>query len=136
MTNEERRDKMSVLRSKGFLDYGSFISDKEFKSIFGIETIDSGTFEEFKAIEIEEMACSGFVRDMLLDEGKYFKSEGRGYRVLTASENAQQVLTYMKHADNKLKRGLKLNKNTPSKYKISHEEEVRMTMKKESKDRF
>ena len=95
-----------------------------------------GTYDEFKEMEIEEMACSGFLRDMLLDEGKYFKSEGKGYRILLPSENAQQVMTYMRHADSKLRRGLKLNKNTPSKFRISHDDEIRMTMKRESKVRF
>ena len=136
MIAEEKRDVIDLMRSNGMLKYGEFIPGDEFRELFGIETINTGTLEEFRAMEVAEMSCSGFIRDMLLDEGKYLKSEKNGYRILLPSENAQQVMAYMKHADNKLKRGLKLNKNTPSEHRIPSEDEVRMTMKKESKTRF
>ena len=51
--------------------------------------------------------------------------------MLLPSENAAQVLSYMNSADNKLKRGLKLNKNTPTEYKITSNDEVRAIMKRE-----
>ena len=45
------------------------------------------------------------------------------------SENATQVFSYMESADRKLKRAIKLNKNTPAEHKIPNRDEVRIFMK-------
>ena len=79
------------------------------------------------------MSCADEVRVYLLKKGRYFKQEGDGYRVLLPSENAEQVKRYMRTADQKLKRALLFDKNTPTDVRDdSHQMEVRLIMKRES----
>ena len=129
MTN---RDVFSILKEKGYLEFGSTISGKILRQLCDIKEVKKGTKEEFDRMALAELGYVSYIRNMLLNEGKYFKGERSGYRILLPSENSEQVLSYMNSADNKLKRGLKLNKNTPTKYKINSNTEVRAMMKRES----
>ena len=132
MRNENIREVVQEMRDLGLLEYGVHIPAKKFRSFFGLDYPKTATRAEYVALELEELSISGYIRDRLLNEGKYFKSGQDGYRVLLPSENAAQVLSYMSQADNKLKRGIKLNKNTPPSYKINNQDEVRMIMKREN----
>ena len=99
------------------LEYGSTIDVKEFRSFFGIKYPEQATKSEFDSLALEELSCADFVRNILLNEGKYFKLDGASYRVLLPSENMHQVELMMKSSDKKLKRAIKLSKNTPAEYK-------------------
>ena len=127
-----QKEVYEILKAHKFLEYGAHISGKQFRDICGIESIEIGTQNEFNRIALAELGYAGYIRNILLNEGKYFKGERDDYRVLLPSENAEQVLSYMNSADNKLKRGLKLNRNTPVKFKINSNDEVRAILKQES----
>lgn len=114
------------------LEYGSSITGKEFRSMCDIDEVEVGTKAEFDSMGLQELGYADYIRKNLLDEGKYFKQERDGYRILTPSENIGQVEAYMKAADGKLKRGIKLSQNTPVLQKSSNQDVVRMMMKKES----
>ncbi len=127
-----KNDLMDILSEHGFLDYGSVISAKELRDFCDIEEIEQGSKDDFDRVALQELTYVDYIRNRLLNEGKYFKGERNNYRVLLPSENAEQVLSYMSSADKKLKRGIKLNKNTPVKYKINSNDEVRAMMKMEN----
>ena len=119
-----------MLEDMGKLEYGSTISLNLLYDIFGIEKVEyPATRAEMKRLELEELKVTGYIRDKLLNQGKYLKGEKDSYRVLLPSENAGQIISYMESADRKLKRALKLNRNTPPDYKISSNDEVRLFMK-------
>ena len=121
------------LRETGLLEYGSVIESELFRQIFGIDEITyPATRQDIETQALRELSCADYVRDKLLNEGKYFKGERDSYRILLPSENAGQVLSYMNSADRKLKRAIKLNKNTPPEFKINSNDEVRAVMKRES----
>ena len=97
---------------------------------FNIEEVDyPATRAEIQTASLAELVATDYMRSKLLNRGKYLKGERDSYRVLLPSENAGQVLAYMKAADGKLKRGLKLNRNTPVQYKVNSQDEVRIMMK-------
>ncbi len=128
VTNKEVYDHLTA---HGYLEYGSVIPIKLFRDICDIETITTGTKKEFDDIALRELGYAGYIRNILLNDGKYLKGERDSYRVLLPSENAGQIMSIMNSASNKLKRAIKLNKYTPAKYKISTQDEVRMHMKQD-----
>jgi len=128
-----KSDSLELLKQGGHLDYGSVIPKSVIYEAFGITPPNfPAMLPAIKRFELEELAVASYIRNSLLNEGKYLKGETNSYRVLLPSENAGQVLKYMESADRKLKRALKLNRTTPSEYKISNNDEVRLMMKKES----
>ncbi len=132
MTNQDKRDIIQMMRDAGLLEYGSAVSGAEFRELFHITMPETGTKKEFEAIALQELGYAGFIKDMLLNEGKYFKSERDDYRVLLPSENHEQIIAYMTQADKKLKRGIKLNKTTPAEFKVNEQDHARMIIKRES----
>ncbi len=132
MTNQDKRNIIQQMRHAGLLDHGAVFSGSEFREIFKLTMPKTGTKAEFDVITLEELSYAGFIKDILLNEGKYLKSERGDYRVLLPSENQQQIIAYMSQADKKLKRGIKLNKNTPTEFKVNHQDEARMIIKRES----
>ncbi len=119
------------LLAHSYFEYGAVIPIQLFRDLCEIETISTGTKEEFDSIALTELGYAGYIRNRLLNEGKYLKGERDSYRVLLPSENAGQVLSLMNSANNKLKKGIKLNAHTPAKHKIQSNDEVRMMMKAE-----
>jgi hypothetical protein len=105
------------LKSMGSLEYGSVIEAEALRQMAGIEIPEIGTREQFKEAALAELNVSDFIRGRLISEGKYFASFGSKYRVLLPSENANQVKKYMKSADSKLKRAIRLHDNTPKEYR-------------------
>lgn len=131
MTNIET---MTLLREQGYFEYGEVITGYQLRSAFEIEEIEYPAMKhEIDAQSLKELNAVDYIRNRLLNEGKYLKGDRDSYRILLPSENAAQVLSYMNSADNKLKRGLKLNKNTQVQYKINSNDEVRAMMKLSNK---
>ncbi len=123
-------DIYAVLEEAGYFEYGAIIEGQTLRESFDIEEIEYPALKrEIDKQQLEELSVADYIRNKLLNEGKYFKQVRDHYRVLLPSENTAQVLSYMNSADNKLKRGLKLNKNTPAQYKIHQNDEVRAIMK-------
>ena len=119
-----------TLKDMGCFEYGETTPTEDIMEIFDIKPLTyPANKKEIQRYELEELTVTGYIRDKLLNEGKYFKGEKDSYRILLPSENAGQIMSLMTSADNKLKRGLKLNKNTPPDYRISPNDEVRAFMK-------
>jgi hypothetical protein len=109
----DKMEAYELLKKRGQLEYGSVISLDYFREVFNIYVPEVGTHDEFKKAALEELSASDWIRGRLISEGKYFKSNPTGYRVLLPSENEGQIMAYVKSADSKLKRALRLQKNTP-----------------------
>ena len=128
ITNKEVYDH---LKAHEYLEYGSVIPIQLFRDICGIDTITTGTKKEFDDISLQELGYAGYLRNILLNQGKYLKGERDSYRVLLPSENQGQIISIMNSASSKLKRAIKLDNNTPAEYKCSNQDMVRMHMKQE-----
>lgn len=105
------------LEKNGMLEYGSVIEAEKIRELSGIYLPKVGTQGEFKEAALKELNVTDFIRGRLIPKGKYFASAGSKYRVLMPSENSEQVKKYMKSADSKLKRAIRLHDNTPKDFK-------------------
>lgn len=106
-------DLMTRLREEGLLEYGSHIPASLVQSALGLLYPKTATKAVFDKLALTELSAIDYVRRHLLSEGKYITSAKDGYRILLPSENVAQVESYMRHADEKLKRALKLLRSTP-----------------------
>ena len=109
----DKKELVESLRQMGLLEYGKVIDGNMLRSMAGIYYPETGTKADFDSASLEELAVTDYIRNVLLNEGKYLKSHREDYRILSPSENSGQVESYMKSADHKLRRAIKLSKNTP-----------------------
>jgi hypothetical protein len=107
------KDIIEQMNLANLFDYGSVIPASDIRTLFGIVMPESGTYQQFKDVELQELQVVGHIREQLLNEGKYIKREGENYRVLLPSENADQVRKMNDSANRKYNRALKLEHNTP-----------------------
>lgn len=108
------KELINQLDKAGMLEYGSVIDGDYLRSLAGIKYPQTATLAEFEALKLEELGIVDAIRVQLLRVGKYLKADRKDYRILTPSENASQVEAYMRAADQKLKRAITLNKNSPA----------------------
>ena len=123
-------DIFTFIKEHGYFEYGAVIKGETLREFFDIKEIEYPAMK--KDIDnqvLQELSCVEYIRNRLINDGKFFKGTNGNYRVLLPSENASQVISYMNSANNKLKRGIKLNKNTPVQHKINSNDEVRAMMK-------
>lgn len=111
---ELHRSLLNVLQSNGLTEYGSHIPGDLVRSTIGLEYPDVGTKAEFDKLALAELAAVDYCRNVLLGQGKYLAGVNGDYRILLPSENSRQVEQYMKSADQKLVRALKLSRNSPA----------------------
>lgn len=104
---------LEYMRANSLDGFGAEIPADEVRAVLGLEMPEVGTKREFDAIALQELAAVDYVRSIMLSEGKYIAMRDGGYRILLPSENARQVEAYMQSADKKLRRALKLTRNTP-----------------------
>jgi hypothetical protein len=110
------KDLYDYLKAKGLLEYGASIPKGLIHKLCGIEVPEIGTRSDFSRVDVEELHVMGPVRDTLLNEGKYLKTEAQSFIILLPSENAAQIERYCKHAKAKLNRAEKLSKSSPPGY--------------------
>lgn len=120
------------LKHMGLLEYGKTIEGAMLRHLAGIEYPEVGTKQEFEAPALEELAVVDYIRNRLLAEGKYLKAHRDDYRILTPAENSGQVEAYMRSADKKLRRAIKLSSNTPAQPGQKCNNTARIMMKRES----
>lgn len=108
------RDLYDYLKAEGLLEYGSVIPSSIVHEFLGLEVPAIGTKAQFDRLSLLELAAVDYVRNILLNSGKYLTGTPSGYRILLPSENAAQVEQYISSADKKLIRALKLCRNTPT----------------------
>lgn len=102
------------LKDAGMLEFGSSIPSDMVRQILGIEYPEVGTKKQFDEVALTELAAVDYVRNILLGEGKYLAGSQNGYRILLPSENTKQCERYQVSADKKLRRSIKLSRNTPA----------------------
>ena len=122
------------MRQCGLDEFGSVILGDQVRLVIGIEYPETGTRSSFNELALAELSAVDYVRNILLGEGKYLGQRGGDYRIFLPSENARQVHLYMDHADKKLKRALKLSRNTPTVDDVSPVDNTnaRILMKREA----
>jgi hypothetical protein len=111
--SKEGKDLFSAI--EGMIDFGHFIPSSVIHQALGIAFPDVASKKEFDSLALMEMSAVDYVRNILLGRGMYIRGVHGGYRILSISENMEQVDQYMKSADRKLRRGIKLLKNSPKK---------------------
>lgn len=115
------------------IDFGAFIPSKVVHNALGITFPEVASKKEYDALALLEMSAVDYVRNVLLGRGMYIRGVSGGYRILSVSENIEQVDQYMTSADRKLRRGLKLLKNTPKKPgEYPDQQEAKAEMKREN----
>ena len=107
------KELLEHLRSKGLTSYGSFIPADVVRGFLGLEIPKYGTKKEFDQIALAELGAVDYCRNVLLGEGKYLGQVHGNYRIFLPSENARQIDQYINQADSKLRRAMKLSRNTP-----------------------
>ena len=111
---QKGKDLYTHLDGKGLLEYGSNIPASIVHNIADITYPKTGTRKQFQDMQLLELAVVDYVRNILLGEGKALVQDMGDYRILLPSENVKYIERYMSSADKKLKRALKLSRNTPS----------------------
>jgi len=106
-------DLYEFLNKKGMLGYGVSFHKSVVTDFLGITIPEMATMEEFNAIELNILNEIDAVRNKLISEGKYLSYSKGYYRVLLPSENAEQCERYSRSAIKKLRKSIKLAKNTP-----------------------
>lgn len=126
-------DLMARLREEGLLEYGAFIPASLVQAALGLCYPKTATRAVFDKLALTELGAIDYVRRHLLSEGRYIAAAKGGYRILLPSENAGQVEAYLRHADEKLRRALKLLRSTPKgAADFPAQTEVRIHMKQTS----
>ena len=105
---------LAWMRQHGLDDYGAFFPAYRVRQVLGIEMPDVADRKTFDQLALQELSAVDYCRNVLLGEGKYLAQHQGDYRILLPSENVRQVELYMGSADNKLRRAMKLLRNTPS----------------------
>ena len=102
------------LRQEGLTEYGSVFRGESVRNVIGLVMPEVGTKKEFDSIALRELSAIDYCRNVLLGEGRYLTQHQGDYRILLPSENARQIEQYIGNADNKLRRALKLSRNSPA----------------------
>ena len=128
------KDLLNALKQKDLLEYGSVITGELVREILNIEYPEYGTREVFEGIALQELGAVDYVRNALLNEGKYLASNRGDYRILLPSENKRQIEAYTAQADRKIRRALKLSRHTPASAdkSVNDQQYARLVMKQEA----
>jgi len=126
------KDLYNHLNEQGKLEYGSFVSELEIHEFLGLVYPEHGTRAQYKALDLTMLAVTDYIKSILLGEGKAFVSSQGDYRVLLPSENAKYIEKYMRAADKKLKRALKLSRNQPLGDVVQDNKSVKIMLKQEA----
>jgi hypothetical protein len=107
------RSLLEFIRAHKLDSYGSVILAESVHAVLGLEFPETATKRVFDQLALQELAAVDYVRNALLNEGKYLTQRDGDYRILLPSENARQIELYMNSADKKLRRAQRLSKHTP-----------------------
>lgn len=119
------------LDGMSLLEYGAVFPAELVRECIGITYPKVASRETFLTLELTELSAISYVRNKLLGQGKYLSRTGSDYRILLPSENAKQVERYLVSASGKLKRGLRLSKNSPATQTATTDIEAKLLCKKE-----
>jgi hypothetical protein len=117
MSEERKHDGKCLLewlRQEELTEYGSVFLGESVREVIGLVMPKFGTKKEFDQVALRELSAIDYCRNTLLGEGKYLSQVQGDYRILLPSENARQIEQYISNADSKLRRALKLSRNSPA----------------------
>ena len=125
------KDLFFHLKDQGLLEYGSHISGDLVRGFLGLKYPEYGTKRDFDAVTLAELGAIQYIRNQLLNEGKYLANVQGDYRICLPSENKRQADAYLASANRKLRRAQKLVMNTPpsDQYQPANDTNVRVAMR-------
>lgn len=133
MTDITNKDFYTWMVEHGYTTYGAEVPVETVQAFLGIEYPEIANKKTYDALTLVELGYIDYVRNILLNEGKYLTNSRGVYRVLLPSENAAQVDRYVSGANKRLTRALKLSRNTPMQYKKPNDDtDVRIELKKKA----
>lgn len=133
MTDTTNKEFYAWFVENGYSAYGAEVPVETVQAFLGIEYPETASKKIYDTLTLIELGYVDYVRNMLLNDGKYLTNSRGVYRVLLPSENAAQVERYVSGASKRLNRALKLSKNTPDEYKRPNDDTaVRIELKKKS----
>lgn len=133
MTDTTNKEFYAWFVEHGYSAYGAEVPVETVQAFLGIEYPETASKKLYDTLTLIELGYIDYVRNMLLNDGKYLTNSRGVYRVLLPSENAAQVERYVSGASKRLNRALKLSKNTPAEYKKPNDDTVvRIELKKKS----
>ena len=125
------------IRAKGFDEYGSVFLGNDVRRTLDIILPRTATKKVFDSLSLRELSAIDYCRNVLLGEGKYLAQHQGDYRILLPSENGRQIEAYIANADTKLRRALKLARNTPAvDGSVNDQTSARLIMKREGLKRY
>ena len=133
MTDTTNKEFYAWFVENGYSTYGAEVPVEVVQAFLGIEYPETASKKLYDTLTLIELGYIDYVRNMLLNDGKYLTNSRGVYRVLLPSENAAQVERYVSGASKRLNRALKLSKNTPAEYKKPNDDTaIRIELKKKS----
>lgn len=107
------RELFDHLNASGFLMHGESFHCEVVQDFLGLEIPATASKGVFERLALLELAAVDYVRNRILDQGMYLARTGERYRILSPTENKNQVEKYMRSSAKKLSRANKLSSNTP-----------------------
>jgi len=107
------KDLYGHMLAENLLEYNSVITGDTVRSVLHLKYPKVGTREQFSRIALLELSAVDYVRNQLLNQGKYLQTNAGNYRVLLPSEHKAQCERYIAAAQAKLRKSVKLSTNTP-----------------------
>jgi len=130
---EVGRGLFSWLEENNLIEYGSVFLGDKVREVLEIKYPKTAGRQTFADIALYELSAIDYCRNILLGQGKYLACSKGDYRILLVSENFEQCERYMKSANKKLNRSIKLSRNTPiGDHPPLNNQTVRALMQKES----
>lgn len=129
------KELFEFLQETESLEYGAVFPASVVHDFLGLEYPAMSTKAVFDKLELIELSAISYVRNRLLNSGMYLAKTGAQYRILLPSENRVQVDKYLNSASGKLRRALKLSKNTPTSPWDLSDEEARIRLHQDSVNR-
>lgn len=118
--------KAIISQNGSIFDYGGSIGELEFRALFGLSTMTDQQFTDaskgldkrsvkklLEVEQLEELSVSDAVRNVLLDQGKYFYKKLDRYHVALPSQTNGVIAKYQAKASRALKRADRLASNAP-----------------------
>jgi hypothetical protein len=102
----------SILREQDRTHYGDRFPISLVHSALGILVPKVGSRRDFERIALIELAAIDYVKNRLVDEGKWLTRQGSEYYIPLPSENAHFIDNMLASAQRKLKRARRLRSNT------------------------
>ena len=122
-----------TLEAQGYIEFGARVPGDLVRGLLNITYPESAPKKVYDSLALQELAAIDYIRNILLGKGMYLTGDGPDYRILTPAENVNQVENYMASSDKKLRRALKLSRNTPRCESFKPDQtQARIVMKRET----